>query len=453
MKNNSIRNILVVVYDFPPYINGGGVIRTQKFVKYLAQMGYQISTLSAVQPTVGQSTVPEDLYHPAIHRFYALSPDWFRKTGKIIRALTHPLIRKKQREPEISLRSKNEPVNPFSSGIKKIILKFCIPDEHFLWIWISLWKWVFYYQFKIRFDIIMVTVPPVTPIFLAYFISLITRKPLFVDYRDSWVGNELYSHKSKWQNRIEAFFEKTILAHAKGIIVTTPAMKNDLISRYTFSTPVEIITNGFDEEDFKHISSIIPKNELFVLGYFGAIDIKRDPSALFKAISELKQEGFDPENRFRLLFTGFSPFLSLAESFSIGDLVIHHPPVGQRKSIAMMMTCAALLIIITREQGAKTAIPGKTYEYIRTGKPILALADDGALRDFFSDHPSFIFCYPQNTEQIKKAVKQLYHQWLNPKEPSNKVFTFKPFERYQLTLRMIQFFERQLALPENPRSL
>jgi glycosyltransferase involved in cell wall biosynthesis len=53
-------------------------------------------------------------------------------------------------------------------------------------------------------------------------------------------------------------------------------------------------------------------------------------------------------------------------------------PVTQDQLINFYVTCDLLLLFQRSSEGGQTAIPGKFYEYLCTGKPILLMSDGGA---------------------------------------------------------------------------
>jgi hypothetical protein len=65
---------------------------------------------------------------------------------------------------------------------------------------------------------------------------------------------------------------------------------------------------------------------------------------------------------------------SLAEREGIADLVSIRPSIPYRDALAEMVNADGLLLM--QAANCNSQIPAKAYEYIRAGRPILALTDD-----------------------------------------------------------------------------
>ncbi len=441
--------ILMVAFDFPPYVNGGGVIRTQKFCKYLARKGHALVVLSAAQRYRKAGQVPDDLHQNGIQRVYTSYVDWFRTLGSVTRRLTGWLPKKSPgatETREMNVVQAIDTSNEATARIKRWVLKICFPDEHFLWIPWTVLAWVVRHSRKHSPECVYVTAPPFTSCLVGYFLALLYDKPLFLDYRDSWSGNELYRHKAAWLRRMEEQWERRILKRAEKVIVTTPPMKKDLQERFGGSIDCDVITNGYDEEDFESVQAVQREGGHFIIGYFGGIDVGRDPLSVFQAFRELKNEGFDRAGHVRFEFTGHFPFHKGARMLGVEEWLHHHPPVSQRESVKKMLECQALLVTIKKEQGSRTAIPGKTFEYLRAGKPILAVADDGALRDMFKNHQQFYFCYPGSVADVKRTLVRLFDDWKSGRFQVMAMDELRRFDRRHLSLQLEQ------ALANRPKT-
>ena len=65
-----MRKVLFIAYDFPPCRNIGGSLRSEKFVKYLPEFGWQPTIL-----TLGPVYQPE--IYPCVYRVSSITP-WHR---------------------------------------------------------------------------------------------------------------------------------------------------------------------------------------------------------------------------------------------------------------------------------------------------------------------------------------------------------------------------------------
>lgn len=142
----------------------------------------------------------------------------------------------------------------------------------------------------------------------------------------------------------------------------------------------DVMKNGFDsdlmeatkqtlkDEDF----SLTPfKENCFSFYYAGVLyDNGRDPVPLFKALSYFKKS--NPTFDFELVFQGAGDGAKFKEKLKELDLeleVSFKDGVSFSSALRNMLFADALVLI----QGAEfnTQVPGKVYEYLASGKPIL----------------------------------------------------------------------------------
>jgi glycosyltransferase involved in cell wall biosynthesis len=143
--------------------------------------------------------------------------------------------------------------------------------------------------------------------------------------------------------------------------------------------PCTVIENGFDEADFAVASRLPSRRDegRFHLVHSGTLypGPDRDPAALLEAVANLREQGRLPE-RFRLTLraTGFDDrYRPVIEQLRLGELVELAPPLPYHEALREILDADGLLLI----QGftSNPAIPAKAYEYLRAGRPILALVD------------------------------------------------------------------------------
>ena len=103
---------------------------------------------------------------------------------------------------------------------------------------------------------------------------------------------------------------------------------------------------------------------------------ERDPRPFFAAVKQLKSTGVIDAGSLRIVLraTGndahYAPELAAA---AIDDIVQLAPPVGYRQALQEMLTADGLLLF--QASMCNHQIPAKVYEYMRAGRPILALTD------------------------------------------------------------------------------
>jgi len=128
--------------------------------------------------------------------------------------------------------------------------------------------------------------------------------------------------------------------------------------------------------------------------------------------------------------TRFTGYLSHAKSLELvrtADLLflpMHNLPEGKRSRI----------------------VPGKTYEYIASERPILAAVPDGDARDFLAQTGTSLLCRPDDLATMAELIDLAYTSWKQGKciTRHNKAFC-AAFERRSLTSTLARAFDTVLA--------
>jgi hypothetical protein len=139
-----------------------------------------------------------------------------------------------------------------------------------------------------------------------------------------------------------------------------------------------VVENGYDEDVFSALPEppARPAGRLLLLHSGAIYPLERDPTQLFLALARLRTEGALSAQSLcvRLRATGHDAEIAkMIAHADVGDLVELAPPVPYRAAVAEMVGADGLLILQAGQ--VKTQVPAKVYEYVRAGRPILALTD------------------------------------------------------------------------------
>jgi glycosyltransferase involved in cell wall biosynthesis len=101
-------------------------------------------------------------------------------------------------------------------------------------------------------------------------------------------------------------------------------------------------------------------------------------------------------------------------------------------------------------------VPGKTYEYLASGRPILAAVPEGDARDLLNQAGTALVCEPDDAEAMADALEFAIARWRNG-EPTPTVDgdLLRSFERSSLTAEFAAVLDAvsgRLA-PETARAL
>ena len=177
--------------------------------------------------------------------------------------------------------------------------------------------------------------------------------------------------------------EDDALAHARFSVFTTPGAARVYRERYpAFAARVEVIENGYDEESFAGLdigaASREPLNPgAITLLHSGIVyPSERDPTQFFEALSRLVETGRLRRDELRVRFRAAAHdamLVELARRCGVEGMIELVPPISYRAALGEMLRADALLVL--QASNCNEQIPAKLYEYLRTGRPILALTD------------------------------------------------------------------------------
>jgi glycosyltransferase involved in cell wall biosynthesis len=93
-------------------------------------------------------------------------------------------------------------------------------------------------------------------------------------------------------------------------------------------------------------------------------------------------------------------------------------------------------------------VPGKTYEYLASGRPILAAVPAGDARDLVLAAGAGIAVEPDDVAGIAAAIRTFMRQAPSPLRPRSELVA--SFARHELSRRLAENFDRILGLRARP---
>jgi len=359
------KRVLIITYYWPPS-GGSGVQRWLKFAKYLPEAGWEPVIFTPENPDF-------DLKDETLLK--EISPN--------LEVIRFPIWEPYQLFAKVKKQGKSHPGRILEQQKKGFLEKAAIwlranllvPDPRLFWVKPSV-QFLNQLLQEGQFEAIITTGPP-------HSIHLIGQKlkkkhdiPWLADFRDPWSQWEFLDTLpmlSFIRGRHEAL-ERKVLRQADVVVTISPTFQRDL--EKLSGRKIELITNGYDPADIP--SDFKPRPKLaksLHLVYTGIIDAIRNPLPLMQAlkaefevggeevswtfvgkVSEQVQQQVEADSwlQTHIHFAGYVPHHQVFEFYSHTD---------------------ALVLILTDTKNAKGNIPGKLFEYLATGLPVLALGD------------------------------------------------------------------------------
>ena len=147
------------------------------------------------------------------------------------------------------------------------------------------------------------------------------------------------------------------------------------------------IANGYDEMDFNGINRRATDRSKFTLMHLGVVGIERFPHNLLKIIVDLDKKKIISEDNFQLTFVGKveNEVLQVIDKYKIEKFIKFISYLPHNEALEYSSQASALLLLITQSRKNIRILPGKTFEYMRMGIPILAMGpENGEVASIFN---------------------------------------------------------------------
>lgn len=422
--------VLVLAYYYPP-MGLSGVQRTLKFTKYMPRFNWE--------PTV--ITAGNIAYFA--HDFSLLKEA--EEAGvKIIRTEAY--------DPNSIIGKKYGTVNMPKEFVRKLYSNFSksffIPDNKKSWAKRAYQKAREVLK-KERFDIIYVTIPPYSSFVYAAKLKQEFQIPLFVDYRDLWLGNHFAFYPTPWHRIKHKKLEYVSLHNSNKIIVINRRIKENLLTTYNFLNfnEIVIIPHGFDPADFE---SDLPKQNptgKIKLTYSGIFYESITPVYLLKAFKQLSVERPDISAKYQIEFIGLlrKENKKLISELGLTDSVNEVGYLEHIEAVKRIRQSDILWMMIGNSPNSDTISTSKLFEYFGSRKPILGSVPEGVAKTALQEYGASFITPPDDVVQIKQKLIEIHNLFVEDKLPKpNEEFVNK-HNRINLTEQLVtqfQFFLR-----------
>jgi glycosyltransferase involved in cell wall biosynthesis len=364
----SLLNVLLVVYSFPP-AGGVGVLRAASLARYFPAEGIRLDVLTTRNPSsVGTdpsllSDIPPEV---KIHRTMTLDlPFGIKKRLK--RLIT-------QAKPPTGQAGQS--ASPGRANfLKRSLQDLLLPDPQVTWLPV-LTRAARRIVRQRNIDLVLITGAPFSCYLLAP--RLRTQFPglaIVLDFRDEWLATQfdVASFQFSKSERAQSFAiaaEASAVTSATAVVAVTDAARRAIRGRYPHLPEGKFhhIPNGFDATRLQRAGSPPgPRPDgRIVVTYVGTVYASTEPTALVEALQSLPAETKD---KFRIRFIGHIEEPRYREALlQLGEMVELMGYLPQREALAVMNE-SNYVLLVTHD---RLNISAKYYDYIGSGKPILA---------------------------------------------------------------------------------
>lgn len=395
--------ILLISYLFPP-VGGIGVQRALSMAKYLPRCGYEIYVLKA-----GNAGGP--VHDPALARQIPAEVSVYQAfTPEIPFAIRQKLWSRLAGKSGGAKPAAGASAGGWKRLLRRAATRLLCPEPEILWVPFALRKARRIIK-KHGIDYVLVTVPP----FSALVVGTTLKKEfpslrLISDFRDEWLSFYLkdfdFQSSEHTRRRAEAIERETV-EHSDLVVAVNESSRDEIRRRYPAQPDRKfvVVPNGYDPEAFAGFIPRVNQSPGMLVTHVGTVYKTASPRFYLDAVDGLPEEARGQlETRFvgRVSETERQLFENRLSKVSITGFI------PQAQALKYMEDTDYLLLTMTND----ISVPGKLFEYMATGKPILAITPPGSEVDrILQETAAGITAPPDNLEAIRKMILRAFDAW------------------------------------------
>ena len=434
-----MKRVLIISYYWPP-TGGSGVQRWVKFAKYLPSEGWQ--------PVIYTPENPEQL---AVDESLAAEVPEVAEIVKTRIIEPYELYKKLLRRSGHSKEAVE--VNPVNAQNKSLLQKAAMwvrgnlfrPDPRCLWIGPSV-RFLKKYLKEHPVDLIVSTGPPQSMHMIGLRLSRETELPWIADFRDPWTKIFYFKHLSmtpateKWHKKME----KMVLDEASAVVAVSPLVQQEF--QAMTDTPVELITNGFDECDFPAepcTNAYGGTSKEFTVTHTGLFAADGNPTVLWDVLAEKckADETFRKLLRIKLIGKTDDQIFKALKDRGLEESLINMGYQTHSVAVDQQRQASVLILPLRKEPEYRAVLPGKLFEYLASQRPILGIGQpDGAMAMIVKETRTGTVIDWNDKEGIRQYIEQCWERHLEGRLSSDGA-DLSRFTRRSLTRRMAGLFD------------
>lgn len=415
--------VLFIAYLFPPIANSG-TQRPLKFAKYLPSFGWKPVVLTA-------ANTGEHQRDPGL--LAELPPD--------VAVVRVPMLNEQIGSLAAGLGFGTAAGKRIGSGLSWRLRKhFQCPDLYALWRPTARRAALRIFE-QSGFDAIYATGFPWTSLLVGHDVARMTGRPLVADFRDPWASEDVFRN-GHLPYDVEIALERQVVHRANRVLTVSPTLTRRMRDAHPEVEGSRFVTihNGFDPTDL--IAPAPERHAAFRIVYTGVWKPGYGPGALYDVIEWIRRSAPALLTNVEVVAAGFEP--GEAARRGLASIVREVGVLPHRDAVSLMHSADVLYLPNADGVRQQLAQPGKMFEYLATGRPVLALTDpDGDAGRIIRQVGGGVVVSPEDPGNLLNVVATTLRERLLRTPPQDRR-ALATFERSAQTERLAAVLDQAL---------
>jgi glycosyltransferase involved in cell wall biosynthesis len=246
------------------------------------------------------------------------------------------------------------------------------------------------------------------------------------DFRDPWIGLEFREPPTPWHRARQAAMERSVLERADAVVVASSTHRRTLGERsgaHVDDARVHVIPNGFDGDeaaasgDAQSPGTRGADAPHFRIVFTGTLSLMPDTEVFLEAVHEALKRHPEARRtlRARLIGPYDAGYADRAVALGLNGIVEFPGPLPHHE--ARRWQREAALLMLWKPRGAPTMVPGKLYEYLDAGRPMIALLEPRDEAAELVARAGATIVAPGDREALAAAIESRWLAWRAGERP------------------------------------
>ena len=408
--------VLMIAHHFPP-AGGSGPNRALAFARYLPEHGWQVSV---VTPGVDWAANRDDALLVQVPA-----------DTRVLR--TRSLESRSHQTSHVPLGAHDPPKRSHTIRSHVGHLRR-FPDAHIGWLPFALAA-----ARREGHDVAYSSSGPFTSHVVGLALKRLTKNPWVAELRDGWYrwNRAIFPDYPAWRDGLERRLEAAALRTADRVVLVTERMAQAFRCQYA-DLPAEhfnVVSNGFDPSQFGPRAAR-PVHTGWQVVHTGALYYGRSLRTFLQAARQVAAENPDFARDFRLTLLG-SLDAHAADELANSQVDVRGQ-VDHATALQAMRDADALLLVANTTPGAEATVPGKLFEYLAVGRPVIAVAPtESSTADVLAHTGGGWLAPADEAEAIRCVLRRAYSERARELPPAK----LERFDRRVLAGALARIFD------------